>query len=471
MKKLLYWIVFLLIGTTLQQCTDEESIGPEKVQFTFSLSSVSNEGGKVQWTELPQSLLLSVQNNANVPVFTLREIKLLRIGESFMTEPLELTQGYYKITDFLLVDDSAKVLYATPKYGSVLAKAVVHPLPYGFNVYKNKVTNVEMEVIDVQQQLPEEFGYASFSINSVNPIQLSVFIRTGTITTLTSANAYIVHTNDTIKKSTLIAGINMISFAGNPQDEYRLIVSKSGYNPYVNDFVYAELINSLNNLPLKVYLEPATFTMLAFTDGYGGTTYAFDFAVGMTEGSIIVDWGDGTSSTGTSHIYAAAGTYLVTVSGDLDKITDFYSFYGQGRMDAINVSGLTEVVDFRFGLTPRTPKVIDLSNNKKLEFVMLTDLVQMERLILPVEAPMWLVDISGPNQLSVAAIDEIVNAVYQSAVLHSEQSGRFLLYANWTDASTPQAPHPMVGPPSAEALTQLRALRDTYGWSIAPNPE
>lgn len=468
MKKLLLWTVLMLMGATLQFCTDEENPGLEKVQFTFSLSATGNNGGRVEWANLPSSLLLSVQNNASVPVFTLKEIELLRAGDNFITEPLEFTPGYYKVTDFILVDASSTVLYATPKSGSTLAKAVVHPLPYNFSVVKNKVTNVAMEVIDVTQQLPEDFGYTSFAIDAVNPLQLAVFTTIGTVTSLTTAEAYILHGNDTIKETTLAATINLISFSGAPQDEYQLIVLKSGYNPYITDFVYADLIASLNNQPLKIFLVQSTFTMLAYTDGYGGPVNAFEFGVALTSGSITVDWGDGTSSSSTSHEYAAPGNYLITVTGDLDQITDFYSFYGQGRMDAINVQGLTGLQDFRFGLTPRTPKVIDLTNNTKLDFVMVANLEQLEHLILSPEAPIYTIDISGPSQLNTAAVDEIINAVYQSAVSHDTHGGHFLLYANWTDASTPMAPHPMIGPPSSAGMAQLLTLEGTYNWSVAP---
>jgi hypothetical protein len=454
------------MGATLQLCTDEvETLSPEKVQFTFVVSDAANNGGRIQAAEPPASLLLSVSNSAGVPVFTLKEIKLLRVGDSFMTEPLELKQGYYKITDFLLLGESEDVLYATPKVGSPLAKAVVRPLPFGFNVMKNVVANVAMEVIDVTLRLPEEFGYASFAINAVNPLRLSVFTTVGTTTNLTSARAYILKGNDTINSYAMGATINLIAFQGDAQAMHRLVVSKPGYNPYIKDFVYSDLVTTLGNLPLKIYLVPAGFTMLAFVDDYG-IPNSFEFRLNAVSGSYVVEWGDGTSSVNeTSHVYATAGNYLITVSGDLDKITSFYCFYGYGRMDAINVQGLTELQNFRFGLTPRGPKEIDLSKSTKLKELFIPNIAQLEHVIFPVDAPVSTVDISGPNQLSPAMVDEIINGVYQSAVLNSETSGIFVLFDTWT-----RDRYDMVGPPSAASLTKLRDLRDNYGWTIAPDP-
>jgi hypothetical protein len=462
------------MSTTLQLCTDEsEILAPEKVQFTCVFTVTGNDGGRTQSTELPTALLLSIENNVGVPLFTLREIKLLRIGDSFMTEPLEFLQGYYKITDFMLVDDSAKVLYATPRNGSTLAKAVVRPLPYGFNVTKNKIINVEMEVIEVSQRLPEEFGYASFGINAVNPLQLSVFTTTGTTTNLTTANAYILKGTDTLKSFTLAATVNLISFKGDVADTYTLVVVKEGYNTYSKEFVYSDLIAMLGTLPLKVYLIPATFTMLALVDNELYIPNYFLVRVSGNAGTILVNWGDGSSNTyslvptvGTEleHIYPTAGNFLITVSGDLEEITTFYSFYGPGRMDAINLQGLTQLQNISFGLT-YGPKVIDFTYNTSLESIFMPNLQQLERLILPVDGVIKNLNINGPNQLSTASVDEIINALHESVVLRNAVGGTFDLTATWypeTDA--------MVGPPSAVAKIKLRELRDTYQWSVVPDP-
>ena len=470
MKKSFLWLALLLMSTTLQLCTDEsEILAPEKVQFTCVFNVTGNDGGRIQSAELPTALLISIENNVGVPLFTLKEIKLLRIGDSFMTEPLEFLQGYYKITDFLLVGDSSKVLYATPKNGTTLAKAVVRPLPYGFNVTKNKIINVEMEVIDVSQRLPEEFGYASFGINAVNPVRLSVFTTVGTTTNLTSAKAYILKGTDTLKSYALNATVNLISFKGDVEDTYTLVVAKEGYNTYSKEFVYSELVATLGNQPLKVYLVPATFTMLAFVDEDGTpVSNLFEIELTLVSGSITVDWGDGTSSINvTSHTYATAGNYLITVTGDLDKIEYFKSYYGLGRMDEINLQGLTNLQGIQVGLT-YGPRVIDLTYNKKVEFVSMPNIQQLERLILPVDGVIMELDINGPNQLSPSSVDEIINSLHESVVLRNAMGGTFDLRERW-DQESEDIIGPLSGPPSAAAITKLRELRDTYHWLIIPD--
>ncbi|MEQ1586680.1 MAG: hypothetical protein ABL895_12420 [Cyclobacteriaceae bacterium] len=481
MKKSL-WLVLLLMSTTLQLCTDEsENLAPEKVQFTCVFTGTGNDGGRMQSTELPAALLISMENNVGVPLFTLREIKLLRIGDSFMTEPLEFLQGYYKITDFLLVDDSSKVLYATPKNGSTLAKAVVRPLPYGFNVTKNKIINVEMEVIDVSQRLPEEFGYASFGINAVNPLRLSVFTTVGTTTNLATANAYILKGTDTLKSYTLGATVNLISFKGDVADTYKLVVVKEGYNTYSKEFVYSELIAMLGSLPLKVYLIPATFNILAFVDENSTPANGFKFIIDGLTGEVMVDWGDGGhegysinmeefgfETVEISHTYAIPGNHSITITGDLDLITSLFTAnYGEGRMSAINVQGLTGLEEIVIGLNePPGPAVIDLSNNSKLHYVNVNHDRHLNNLILPTENNIRAIEISGCDLLTTPRVDDVISKIYFSVVQHNEMNGDFSLSEDWS-----QDPgDPMVGPPSPASITKLRELRDIYQWRIVPDP-
>lgn len=461
MKNSLLWFALLLMGVVVQSCVEEdETILAEKVQFTCTMSF--DEAGRAQGTTTPTSILLSLETSLGVPVYSLKEVKLLNLGNAFITEPLELLQGGYKVTDFLLVSEPSQVLYAVPRIGSPLSKAVNKPLPFNFWVTKNKISNIEIEVLDVSTKTPEDFGYSSFTINSVNPLRISVFVTDGGNNQLTSANAYIISGNDTIKNYSLGATINLISFKGDPESFYKLIITKDGYNNYIKDFTYNELIKELNNLPLKVYLIKSTFTMLAFVDENNNNT--FEFSLGSS-GIHKIDWGDGSISTNaTIHTYASSGNYLIKVTGELEKIQSLYSFYGQGMMDEINVQGLTDLQSIRIGLT-RGPKKIDLRNNGKLKSVFIPNIEQLETLTLPISGTIRTINISGPNKLSATAVDEIINSVYESATLHNEIGGTFVLSKTWypeTDL--------MIGPPSPTSLTKLRELRDKYQWTITPDP-
>lgn len=468
------------MSTTLQLCTEEgETLAPEKVQFTITLPA-GIDAGRIQATELPTSLLLSLETSAGVPVFTFKEINLLRVGESFITEPLELTQGSYKITDFLLVADSSRVLYVTPKAGSPLAKAVSSSLPYNFYVTKNKVSNVAIEVIDVSQRLPEEFGYASFVINAVNPLRVSVFNTVDNKINLTTAKAYLLKGSDTIKSYSLGASVNLISFKGDPEATYKLVVTKEGYNTGIKEFVYSELFATLGDLPLKVYLVPATFTITAIVDENSTPDNIFKFMIDGLGGGVLVDWGDGSSegysinmeefgyeTVELSHTYANPGNHLITITGDLEMITSLFpGYYREGRIAAINVQGLTELKAIGINDVPPGPKVIDLSNNIKLQYVSVAVLSSnpLENLILPIENYIREISIMGCNHLVTSRVDDVISKIYLSVAQHNEMNGYFGLGEDGSQESL------MVGPPSPASITKLRELRDVYHWTILPDP-
>lgn len=475
MKRPIFWLV--LLGATLQHCVEEgQDLNPLTVQFTCMLSGQSPEGGR-QHAEEPTTLRISLEDNDGNVVFTLKEIQLLKLGDAYITEPLELLQGYYRITDFLLVAGN-QVQYATPRRDSPLAGSVNSPLPFGLWVSKGRSLTVAMEVIDVTQQVPEDFGYASFFINVMNLFDIAVFTTSEQGYLLTDAKVRILKNGEVVKlpiglpaEWTTNFQTRQISFPGNPDDTYLLEVKREGYATYRKWFVPRELKASLGNLPLKVYLVPAVFTMLAYAYTVNPNSHNFSFFITGHSGIIKVDWGDGTSDTYNispssiqlDHSYPSAYTYYpISVTGDLDMITGFSAFYQNGGLNTINVQGLTELKEFSMGLN-FSPKVIDLSHNAKLESVWLPALIDLENLILPTDGIYTFVSISGPNKFSAAAVDKIVDVVYKSVVKNNRQ-GEFTLSTNWIPEEAT-----LLGPPSAESLVKLRRLRDEYNWVIFPD--
>jgi hypothetical protein len=236
----------------------------------------------------------------------------------------------------------------------------------------------------------------------------------------------------------------------------------------------------LGTLPLKVYLVPATFTMLAFAGEYSAPL-GFKFWIDGLGGGVLVDWGDGGregfpvsmrefgfETVEVSHTYAAPGKYLITITGDLDMITTLYTgLFGEGRISEINVQGLTgleQVVIDLYG--PFLTKVIDLSKNSKLQIIGVGHARQLENLILAYENYIREIEISGCDLLTTARVDDVINKIYFSVVLHNEMNGSFFLSEDWS-----QDPgDPMVGPPSPASVTKLRELRDVYQWRILPDP-
>jgi hypothetical protein len=446
-------VLLFLATASIQQCTpdDAESAGPKKIQFTFSYKNPDASGGRVQQVVTPDALLLSLNGAGGTPVFVSKRIGLLHVGESYITEPIEITPGSYSITDFMLVADDS-VLYLTPFEGAPLSKAVNHPLPYPLVVDKDHSTTIDMEVLAVGLNPPEDFGYAAFNINTMNPFRISVFAGTN----LTDATATIFHTIsrswDTLWSQKLDASINLFSFPGDAQGLHKLVITKPGYAAAIVPFYYDSLVASLHGLPLKIMLEPGLFTIHP-----ASTTYFM--RLWGNSGTVNVDWGDGTHETVTlhqdsltTHTYWSAGCCPVNITGDLDKIQIVDVYNG---VDAINVQGLSGLVEIR--LHPmQGPSIIDFTHNYNLYLLHLSQVSRLRQVILPPVSlyQSYMIEINGPNQMTPTDIDALIGQAYR--YVSRPVAGNFI--------------YPNAGPPSQTGIDKLRILRDDYGWYISPNP-
>ena len=457
MKKSVLGMVLLFIATaSILQCTpdDGDPAGPQKIQFTFSYKSADGSGGRVQAVVTPDALLLSLNGAGGTPVFVSKRIGLLHVGESYITEPIEMPPGSYTITDFMLVADDS-VLYLTPFEGSPLSKAVNHPLPYPLVVSKDLSTTIDMEVLAVGLNPPEDFGYAAFNINTMNPFRISVFAGTD----LTDATATLFHTIsrswDTLWTQKLDAKINFFSFPGDGEGLYKLVVTKPGYAAAIVPFYYDSLIASLNGLPLKIMLDPARFTIHPASSPFALRLFG-------NPGTLNIDWGDGHQESFTmsadsfrtlTHTYWSAGCCPVNITGDLDKVLVVDAT--ANNIDAIDVQGLSSLVEIRLGYIPG-PAIIDLTHNYKAYIVLAPHVNRLKRVILPPVSyfQSYIIDITGPNQMTTADIDALIDQAYR--YVSRPVAGDFI--------------YPDTGPPSPAGFAKLRLLRDNYFWQILPAP-
>lgn len=463
--------LLLLIAAVLAYSCADENESPRytgEIQFSFNPDATIKPGGRTA-ADFPDGsyLIVTIQSISGAPVFTRERVDLLRVGDEYIGEPLPVPEGDFRLTDFWVVSPTRVLLYAAPKEGSPLADLVDDPLPQTFSVNKDQLSNVGVQVIDVSDSSPQDFGYVSFDLDVIRKFQISVFTTGDDGLTLSSATATLLDGIDTLQLESLEAKVNTFVFTENPDDTITLAVTKPGYTRYARKVTFNQLKEELDGDPLTVVLSPAV-TFVA------DATSAWNYSIRVTgpSGEITIDWGDGTSGIynldtfdAQEHHYAYSGKYFVSITGDLTNVTDFYSFYGGGPMvDHIDVSLLTEMVDIRIGLTISPPS-IDLTKNKKLTGLMLIGNNMGEILIAP-DNILRTVSIDGPNNFTTASLDAFVNTLYQSVVESGRTEGYISLYAIWYEYEDDT----MIGPPSAEALTKLRSLRDDYGWTIAPNP-
>ena len=173
MKKLylVKWLALLVI-TILFSCSDDNKIESVKgiVNFQFKVESNLKSTLKSETENIPHSIYISIKDNANNYVCNLHKLPLIKIGDDYITEQIELVEGEYSVEDFIVVNDNDSSLYLTPKTGSEFEMLVDNPLPYYFEVSAKNITNQVLEVIPSDLGKPMNYGYATFSFTIVNTL-------------------------------------------------------------------------------------------------------------------------------------------------------------------------------------------------------------------------------------------------------------------------------------------------------------
>jgi hypothetical protein len=452
----------LLPALFLISCAEDERLDSQPDQFTFSFIPHENNGGRIAPVDLPNgaALVISLELNNGTVILEDHQMALRKEGERYVTEPVKLTNGNYKITDFMIVDDSFGVLYATPRKGSPLSAEILQSLPYSFQLDGNNASDLSVEVVDARAKSPKSFGYDSFRKKN-HPWKLQVFIPDGPKMQMTTAEAFIMKGLDTVQIYPLAAKMNTLPFNGDPASTYTLVVIKDSYSRFSRDFT----MNTISKNPLKVVLEPAlTVVAIPVPDqNYFGmqfdTWYSYDFTV---------DWGDGSSTTWTTgitivldHYYEQPGKYFISITGHaLDSVLTVGDLYGGGDIERLGLNHLTNLFDFRIEWADG-PKVIDLSHSTFLSEVRIFT-AAVEDLIIPDNARIYIFEIIGDTNLKLESLNEIINDIHHQVVNSPPHSGDFA-YHLAEDFYTP------ILEPSPEALAKLRDLRDNHHWFIWPD--
>jgi hypothetical protein len=471
MKQISWLVSLLVLAIVFPGCREDEPAKPGNIRFALNPTVITDGQGR-QATSLPggASLYVSIRRVSGDEVYTLEPIRLLRIGEAYISEPLALPGGNYELTDFLVADGADNIVYATPREGSELAPWVDDPLPQVFAVSDNAIAQVDVQVLPVEARLPEQFGYVTFRIDVVPfpYFQLAVFRADSTQPRFSPAHVYLLSEGDTVYRRHLPAGIQPISFPGNPEATYTLVVQEDALTTYRQTFVLRELVTELNGVPLRVTLQPA----LTFTALYRFDFYQFWIALNETtpEGSFTIDWGDGIveeyDATGGyaqfEHHYPGIGDYHVSLSGDLNIVRHVALVFGFGASDNIflhalpNLRSFAEGTGFDFG-----PDSLDFSHNPKLEDITLEystvryfDVSNNPRLIS--------LHLLASDEIPTSVIDKVIADVHRHAFELTLERGYFNIYTGVGEGT-------FIGPPSPEAIELFRDLKN-LGWNLTPDP-
>ncbi len=154
----------------------EKPIEPEnnfgQLKFTFSASDFqSNLKSAADYDSTKvYTLLVTITDKDGNLVMDTEPVELYKFSDGFVSKKVELKEGDYALTEFMVVDSNAEVMYATPKEDAPLAYLVNKPLPVDFTISANSSVGLRVEVLPVDNHTAEEFGYINFGFSIVNPL-------------------------------------------------------------------------------------------------------------------------------------------------------------------------------------------------------------------------------------------------------------------------------------------------------------
>jgi hypothetical protein len=227
------------------------------MQFAVSLSEGMSQARSAKTGDsavVSYQIIISVTGLNGNSVFTDKLIPLYTFGTLFVSENIEIKTGEYKLTKFMVINPSGVVVYAAPLAGSPLAYLTTHPLPFSFNIHPNQVTKVLPEVLPVNDQTPDQFGYASFGMQIIKPLDLwtACIIENSPFMSPTA------YTNAKLTVSTpdgwrytfgMEPAVNHFILRGGPE-VYTFVLIKDGYLTQTMQFTAGQILATTKENPL-----------------------------------------------------------------------------------------------------------------------------------------------------------------------------------------------------------------------------
>jgi hypothetical protein len=462
MKKYIY-LLTVALAMALQYCTNDEG-AHEKTAITFTASNAGLGTIAQPGIDNVTTAIVSIKNAGGEDVISRQSVKINKTENGYVTEGLALPAGQYNVTEFFLLGDDNKVLYASPLKSSALGKQVLHPIEENVNL-KSARLRVDVDVLPVENLAPAAFGYKSFNITAVKFIQIAV--TTSDESGFTKALAYVIRQHDTLAFSKLSATANLIRFSAEDTTTCQLVIIKDGYARSTTNFTLAGFGSALHTISLT----PA-FTFWISTHDLTEYSAYFTIVGDPSSGGINFDWGDGSSSDAlleeadsleyvsfVNHDFQEGRNYFVSATGEG---VNHMSFWGLtcGIGSDCSFYRLSNIEHISFFLGAQRG-LVDLRFNSTLQ----TLVAGGDSLLLPKTSQLNTFYMSGNFKLAASSLDYFVDNIYKNTVAHNIRSGTFNFTTDYygTDVSG------YVGNPTQASWDKLKALRDVYNWSIIPS--
>lgn len=269
--------LIILVASVFSSCEkrNTEITGVGEAEFSLNLpdelvlkSSIADSNEVASY-----HLLVSVEDINGNQILSDELIPIYQFGTGFVSENIELNTGEFKLTKFMVINPSGKVIYATPLEGSPLAYLVDDPLPLDFKIHPDQVTRIRPEVLPVGNYPPGEFGYLNFGLQIITPLHFYVVCILDnplgmTPSQLTQARLTVYAENGWHYTFKLEARVNHLVIRGG-SDIYYFILEKEGYMPQRMKFSARELkaTSWYNPLILKIPWGSNEYKMLVLQPG------------------------------------------------------------------------------------------------------------------------------------------------------------------------------------------------------------
>jgi hypothetical protein len=253
----LFFIALIVPSSVVFTSCEKKTINSAKpglAEFSVILpADINSKSGSDSLTASFQ-IMISVEDMAGNSVFADKLIPLYVFGTGFVSEPVEIEAGEYKLTKFMIINMSGAVVYAAPVEGSPLAYLSEKPLPLNFNILADQVTRVLPEVLAVGDQTPDKFGYASFGVQIIKPVDLWTMcvLDPGILMppiTITTAKLTIYAPDGWHYSFNLEAAVNHLVIRGG-YESYTLVLEKEGYQAQRLQFSAGEIKATTKENPL-----------------------------------------------------------------------------------------------------------------------------------------------------------------------------------------------------------------------------
>jgi len=256
--RLLCVLLGTLLLTGVSSCKKEEPVGTGTFEFSMSLpgdlsvtKSASADNPLVSY-----QLMVSVEDLKGNPVITDKMIPVYSFGPGYVSGKVEIKNGEYKLTKFMVINAEGAVLFAAPLAGSPNAYLVSKPLPHNFNIFPDKVTVLNPEALSVGTQSPAAFGYLAFGVQLVKPLDFWAICVIGFSNPAIMAPVQITEAKLTISNNSgwmytfkLAAAPNHLVIRGGSEN-YTFLLEKEGYPSKKMQFTASQLMAATEKNPL-----------------------------------------------------------------------------------------------------------------------------------------------------------------------------------------------------------------------------